>query len=106
MISSNTTICPKCGGRLKRYDSVRRIVRVQAGKSHRVIIDRYICIRCHSTHRELPKDLFPRKHYAARIIQGVLDGTITSDDLEYEDYPCESTIVRWRKSTTLIFHSL
>ena len=27
---------------------------------------------------------------------GMLDGTLTTDDLEYETYPCEKTVERWK----------
>ena len=26
----------------------------------------------------------------------MLDGTLTTDDLEYETYPCEKTVERWK----------
>ena len=39
--------------------------------------------------------LFPRKHYEAEVIIGVLDGLITCETLGFEDYPCEATMVRW-----------
>ena len=27
---------------------------------------------------------------------GMLDGSLTTDDLKYENYPCEKTVERWR----------
>ena len=30
MVSMNASICPKCGGELKHYDSVQRIIRTKA----------------------------------------------------------------------------
>ena len=47
-------------------------------------------------HRELPDILAPFKHYHLDIIMGMLDGSLTTDDLEYETYPCEKTVERWR----------
>ena len=36
------------------------------------------------------------KHYASDVIAGVLDEIITPDDTEDEDYPCETTMLRWK----------
>jgi len=37
----------------------------------------------------------PYKQYEAELIIGVLDGLITYETLGYEDYPCESTMLKW-----------
>ena len=47
-------------------------------------------------HRELPDVLAPFKHYRLDIIMGMLDGSLTTDDLKYENYPCEKTVERWK----------
>ncbi|WP_461884751.1 hypothetical protein [Roseburia intestinalis] len=40
--------------------------------------------------------LFPYKHYEeAEVIAGVLDEVILPDDLDSEDYPSFSTMLRW-----------
>ena len=44
---------------------------------------------------ELPTNLSPHKHYEVDVIEGVVDGVITQDDLESEDYPCARTMERW-----------
>lgn len=72
---------------MKYYDSVSRIVRSKMNHVKRVKIRRLRCPRCGDLHRELPYFIFPYKQYEAEIIQGVLDGVITSDTLGYEDYP-------------------
>ncbi|SHJ14753.1 hypothetical protein SAMN02745229_04150, partial [Butyrivibrio fibrisolvens DSM 3071] len=46
-------------------------------------------------HTELPDCLVPYKHYDSEIITGVIDGIVTSDDEDSEDYPCEETMKRW-----------
>lgn len=38
---------------------------------------------------------FPYKQYEAELISGVLEGLITVETLDFEDYPCESTMKRW-----------
>lgn len=96
MISNNESICPKCGGELKYYDSVKRIVRTKYGCKSKVNIRRFQCKRCGSTHRELPDFIFPYKQYEADIIIGVIEGLITCETLGFEDYPCEITMFRWR----------
>ena len=96
MISNNESICPKCGGQLKYYDSVKRVVRTKRGRKNKVDIRRFRCSNCGSMHRELPDFIFPYKQYEADIIIGVLEGLITCETLGFEDYPCEMTMIRWR----------
>lgn len=95
MISDNQSICPKCGGQLKYYDHVRRLVRTKFGNKKWVAIRRLRCCNCHAVHRELPDFIFPYKQYEADIIIGVLEGLITCETLGFEDYPCEMTMIRW-----------
>jgi len=90
-------VCPICGGKLKLYDRVDREVRYEYGKIERIKIRRYKCIKCRKTHRELPKFLIAWKQFRRDIIKGVLDGSISPDDLEYEDFPCEKTMERWKR---------
>ena len=54
------------------------------------------CARCRRLHIELPDILVPNKHYAAEIIENVVDGVSTPDDLSTENYPCERTMQRWK----------
>lgn len=95
MTITNTSTCPDCGGDLKHYDKIFRLVRTEGGKRRHVKIRRLRCTRCHKIHRELPEFIFPYKQYDGRIIQAVLEGIITSETLGFEDYPCEMTIKRW-----------
>lgn len=96
MINNGLEICPCCGGKLKRHGKVSRIVRTIGGKKYRVSVQRFICSLCGSTHRMLPEYLTPYKHYEKAIITGFLNGSITSFNLDYEDYPCDSTIYKWK----------
>ena len=70
MTSSNLTICSECGGVLKYYDKVRRIVRTKGGVKCNVEVKRYRCGDCRTIHRDLPDFIFPYKHYDAEIIRG------------------------------------
>ncbi|MCM1363452.1 MAG: DUF6431 domain-containing protein [Faecalibacterium sp.] len=97
MVSAGELKCPICGGKLKYYGKVKRILRSQYGKVERIHIRRMVCAVCGTEHRELPKNLLPYKHYDSNIIKGFVNGSITSFDLEYEDYPCETTIKEWKK---------
>lgn len=97
MISNNDSNCPDCGGNLKYYDRVPRLIRVKGGVKTYLKIRRFKCNDCYKLHRELPDNIFPYKHYDAEIIKGVLDGYITTDTLGYEDYPCEMTMSRWTR---------
>ncbi|MEG1523888.1 MAG: DUF6431 domain-containing protein [Clostridia bacterium] len=95
-IICDISVCPNCGGSLKYYDKVQRIIRTENRGSNRVVLRRLRCSKCGSIHRELPKSIFPYKQYEAEIILGVLSGSITAGTLGYEDYPCEMTMIRWR----------
>lgn len=96
MIIKNVLACPSCGGNLKYYDKVRRIVRTKARVTTHIEIRRLRCMACRSVHRELHESLIPHKQYEFEVINGVLEGLITSDTLGFEDYPCEMTMTRWR----------
>ena len=98
MITDSKSGCPMCGGQLKYYDSVKRIVRGGYGKKYATKIRRFVCRECGTSHRELPDCFFPYKHYEADIISGFVTGELTSFDIEYEDYPCETTVRQWKKS--------
>ncbi|MDO5398996.1 MAG: DUF6431 domain-containing protein [bacterium] len=101
MVNNNQSTCPKCGGQLKYYDSVKRIVRTKRRITRKVIIRRMKCDQCGSLHRELPVFLLPYKQYETDVIIGVIEGIITSDTFGFEDYPCEMTMLRWRNSHDL-----
>lgn len=97
MTIDDISICPDCGGDLKHYDHVRRIVRTKGGSKCWIKIPRYKCVVCNGVHRRLPDYIFPYKHYEAEIINGVVNGFITSETLGFEDYPCEMTMKRWTR---------
>ena len=102
MIYRGETNCPKCGGNLKYYDKVKRIVRSRERKTKRIKIRRLRCCDCDALHRELPNFLFPFKQYEAEIIYAVLEETITPNTIGYENYPCEMTMIRWKKQANYI----
>jgi hypothetical protein len=95
MVSDKESNCPHCGGNLKYYDKVERVVRTKMRNSRRIKIRRLRCGKCGHLHRELPDYIFPYKQYEAEIIRGVLEGFITPETIGYEDYPCEMTMIRW-----------
>ena len=95
MIKVGQTVCPECGGYLKYYDTVRRIVRSKYRSTRRLYVRRMKCEECCKLHRELPDCVYPYKHYEAEIILGVLEGHITCNTLGYENYPQEITMIRW-----------
>ena len=94
-------ICPNCGGDLKYYDKVRRISLTKFRESRHIQIRRFRCVSCGAMHREITDDIFPYKHYEAEIIRGVLEGFITADTLGFEDFPCETTMLRWKSQNSL-----
>lgn len=96
MVRNNVERCPKCSGRLKHYDTVKRIFRTKYRKTKCIRIDRLKCLKCGSVHRKIPMNIFPYKQYETEMIKGVLEGYITSETLGYEDYPCAMTMTRWK----------
>ena len=86
MITNDVSTCPKCGGDLKYYDRVTRIVRTKGRKTWKIPMRRLQCTRCGSVHRELPELIFPYKQYEAEVIIGVLEGFITCETIGFEDY--------------------
>lgn len=96
MVAMDVSICPKCGGVLKHYDNVKRIVRTKRRKTWKIPMRQLRCAGCGALHRELPELIFPYKQYEAEVIVGVLDGLITCETLGFEDYPCELTMIRWK----------
>ena len=96
MIRPGDILCPACGGGLKYYDKIPRIVRLGGSDVEWLKIRRYICLGCGRVHNELPGILLPFKQYSSEIIRGFIFVELTSDDLRFEDYPCEATIRYWR----------
>lgn len=95
MIRENEVNCPYCGGDLRYYDRVQRIVRTRYSKVYYIWLRRFKCDDCSSMHRELPEILLPYKHYEREVIFGVIEGFITPETLGFEDYPCEATMIQW-----------
>lgn len=87
--------CPFCRADLSYRDSRRRVSKLEGGVKRWLVIRRFRCRSCQTLHTELPDCLAPYKHYQTEIISGVVDGVITQDDLESEDYPCLDTMRLW-----------
>jgi len=64
-----------------------------------MLIERRKCTNdsCKKTHRLLPDISIPFKQYDAGVIEDVIDGTIDENALSEEEYPCETTLYRWRR---------
>lgn len=95
MVDFGDTVCPICGGELRYYDKVQRILRTKYRRTEWLDIRRMKCKVCGKLHRELPDNIYIYKQYEADIIDGVIEGLITSDTLGFEDYPCERTMLNW-----------
>ena len=93
--NGKSPVCPLCGNELKYRDSRIRICRQEGGQKDHLLIRRLRCSECHAYHNELPDVVSPHKHYAAEVICGVIDGVVTPDDADSEDYPSASTMQRW-----------
>ena len=77
-----------------------RIVKYGGGRFEWIPVERCICSNCHYVRRILPDTLLPYKHYSREIIEGFVKGLLDGE-LIFEDYPCDMTIVRWRRSQNL-----
>ena len=93
--SKDNCRCPECRSPLVHRDYKKRIMRSEGGETKFIHIERLKCTRCARLHNALPDFLVPYKHYAAEVVSGVIEGVITSDDLDDEDYPCEATMRHW-----------
>lgn len=89
-------ICPQCKEPLVPRDRRKRIMKWYNGEKRYCMLRRLRCKRCNRLHIELPDVLSPHKHYAAEIIENVVDGASTPDDETTESYPCERTMQRWK----------
>jgi len=96
MVSFGAEVCPECGGELRFFDKVRRIYWTKRKKVKQSTIRRFKCTKCKKIHREIPDYIIPYKRYESEIIFGVLEGFITPETLGFEDYPCETTMFRWK----------
>lgn len=92
--------CARCGGAVRKYGTVKRMVRGAGGEKEWISVQRWQCLSCKYVWRELPDDMERFKQYRKSVIEGVRSGEINCDILEYEDYPCEMTMRRWRDSGT------
>lgn len=95
--SSETPCCPVCGQPLVYRDRCTRIQLLEGRERRVYLIRRLKCPECGRIHRELPDCLVPYKHYASEVISGVLDETVTPEDEDSADYPCEQTMYRWKQ---------
>ena len=75
-----------------------RVHKVAGGKKEWYQIRRLKCTngQCRKLHNELPDCMFPYKHYDAGLIEDVVEGVVSGDDLAIENYPCEGTIKHWK----------
>lgn len=96
--------CPDCGGELKHYDYVRRVVKTKRGEKTFFSMERVYCKSCRKVHRVLTDDIIPYKQYEREVIEGVVEGLIDSDTLGFENYPSEKQMDRWRDSQK--FHAV
>ncbi len=96
MINKNDTRCPKCGGELQPRGFVMRKIKLGNYEIKKVKVRRFSCRTCGAWHRELPNDILPYKQYSKTIIDGFSKGKLSTDILEYENFPCDMTVKRWK----------
>ena len=87
MVMNECSACPRCGGRLKYYDSVPRLVRTKGRQTSRVPMRRLRCSGCRGNPPGNWASVLPLQAVRAEVIFGVLEGLITCETLGFEDYP-------------------
>ena len=91
-------MCEECGIRLENKDWTKRLKRGIDGQKEFRLIEIRRCPRCGRSHRLLPDDQIPFKHYEAEVIEKVVDDGYEFDDEEAEaldEGPCDATRQRW-----------
>ncbi len=79
---------------------MERVKKSAGGAKHwrKIEIRRCTNESCRTSHRLLPDDQVPFKHYEEELIEKVTDGSMTEEDeLEAEDYPSDETKLAWRR---------
>ncbi len=102
MVKSVKDCCPFCGGELQSRGKVKRKIRVENGKRKTVYISRYSCKKCGRWHRVLPPNYIPYKQYTKDVVNGFKIGEISDANLEWENYPSESTKKRWSQDKHIL----
>ena len=94
--SSEICLCPECGGLLKYRDKVPRIQKQIGGEKQIYMINRMKCsnVACGKLHRQLTDRMVKFKHFAAQVIEDVIDEVISEED--GLDHPCDGTMMQWR----------
>lgn len=70
--------------------------KLPGGKQRQIKLNRLKCTVCNKHHIELPDFLVPFKQYTTEVIEGVIDGRITTEEPPTEDYPCEESMNHWK----------
>ena len=89
IINLDAPFCPDCGTLCSGYDTRLRSVISSDGQTNVYRLRRLQCLVCDALHIEQPDFIFPRKRYAAEVIDKVLNG-------RSEDCPADDrTMRRW-----------
>lgn len=97
-MSHENPVCNKCGVRLENKGWVKRLKRAIDGKKEFRLIEIRRCPICGESHRLLPDDQIPFKHYESDVIEKVVDDDyepFEDEAAEMENGPCEATRKRW-----------
>ena len=94
-------VCPCCKQKtLVLRDHRLRIMRKMGGETCWIEVPRYRCKNEHPRryHTALPSFLSFFKHYVTQLIKDTANSLLTKEDIENRqmNYPCDSTLERWR----------
>lgn len=84
-------------------DYVKRKIKKGNNEVDWIFVERVICKKCNHIKRVLPDYIEPYKHYRKDIIDKFKIGEYTTDDILFENYPCDITVERWKSQK---LHSL
>lgn len=99
VITNEEPACPACKSRLEKHGWVYRVKRLAGNLKgwRRIEVRKCTNRKCGKKHRLLPDDQVPYKHYEEVLIEKVIADRLTENELlEAEDYPCDSTVKRWK----------
>lgn len=97
-MSNEDPVCRECGIWLENKGWTKRLKRKIDGQKEFRLIEIRRCPKCGKSHRLLPDDQVPFKHYEAEVIEKVVDEDYEFDEKEVEaldEGPCDITRERW-----------
>ncbi len=95
VVSTETSVCPVCGGALTVRSHITRTVVMRDSNRQMFRLRRLQCRDCGRSHRELPDFITPYKRHCTETIERVLSVDYSGEE---DDTPCENSTIRRLRS--------